>query len=184
MNQKGQLISPMCFILAFLGESAQALEIADNLAQRYPKGTLLRVRYVPTARTLIAVHRGYPSGAIDLLRAAEKYEYGHYPYFVGLPFATIYTRGRAYLAMDHGDRAKVEFNKILDHRGVYPASPFYPLAQLGAARALALEGDEPESRKAYQDFFALWKDADPDIPILLEARKEYEELQRTNSASN
>ena len=86
-------------------------------------------------------------------------------------------RGQAYLKLGKGAEAAAEFQKILDHRGWDPLSPLYPLAQLGLARAAVLTGDSEKARKAYQDFFALWKDADPDLPILITAKKEYEKMQ-------
>jgi hypothetical protein len=79
--------------------------------------------------------------------------------------------------MRSGEQAAAEFQKILAHRGVEPSSIFYPLAQLGLGRAAAISGDSGKARKAYQDFFALWKIADPDLPVLLEAKKEYEQLK-------
>jgi eukaryotic-like serine/threonine-protein kinase len=104
-----------------------------------------------------------------MLEAASPYELS--------PFAPIYVRGLAYLKLPDGNKAAAEFQKILDHRGVDPTDPRYALAQLGLGRAWALAGDLPKARRAYQDFLALWKDADPDIPILMEARKEYARLQ-------
>ena len=88
-----------------------------------------------------------------------------------------YTRGQAYLKLRKGAEAAAEFQKILDHRGWDPISYLYPLAHLGLARAAALTGDVAGSRKAYQDFLALWKDADADLPILIEAKKEYAALK-------
>ncbi len=76
-----------------------------------------------------------------------------------------------------GPEAAVEFQKILDHRGVVPVSPLYPLVHLGLARAYALSGDTVKSRRYYQDLFALWKDADPNVPILQEAQSEYAKLK-------
>jgi hypothetical protein len=88
-----------------------------------------------------------------------------------------YVRGLAYLRQQAVPEAKAEFQKILDHRGVIHVLPTYALAHLGLARAVALAGDTAKSRKAYEDFFALWKDADADIPILIEAKQEYEKLK-------
>jgi len=85
----------------------------------------------------------------------------------------IYLRGQAYLREGKGEEAAAEFERILSHRGIAPTAPVYALAYVGAARAWALAGDKARSRRRYQDFFALWKDADPDIPILKEAQREY-----------
>jgi len=93
-------------------------------------------------------------------------------------FASVYVRGKAFLRLEAGREAAIEFQTILDHRGVVPVNFIYPLAQLGLARAYALAGNLAQSRKAYQDFFALWKDADPDIPVLKQAKAEYAKLIR------
>jgi Tfp pilus assembly protein PilF len=89
----------------------------------------------------------------------------------------VYVRGEAYLQAHSGAAAAAEFQKILDHRGVVVNFPLGALAHVGLARAYALSGDAPKAKTAYQDFFALWKDADPDIPILKESKAEYEKLQ-------
>jgi predicted Zn-dependent protease len=89
----------------------------------------------------------------------------------------VYLRGQAYLRAQQGGNAAQEFQKILDHRGITGNSPVVPLAHLGLARAYALSGDTAKAKAAYQDFFALWKDADPDIPILKQAKAEYAKLQ-------
>ena len=91
-------------------------------------------------------------------------------------FQIAYLRGQAYLKQQKGAEAATEFQKILDHRGYQPTSPIYVVAHLGLARAAALQGDTAKARKAYQDFFALWKDADANVPVLIEARKEYDKL--------
>jgi Tfp pilus assembly protein PilF len=88
-----------------------------------------------------------------------------------------YIRGLAYLKQNNGALAQAEFKTIIDHRGWYPVSPLYPLAQLGLARAAAMSGDGSGARKAYQDFLALWKDADASLPALVAARAEYEKLK-------
>ncbi len=110
------------------------------------------------------------AGAIQLLLAAGPYE-------AAGSFWPTYIRAQAYLQQKSGAEAKAEFQKILDHRGWDPTSYLYPLAQLGLARATVLGGDSTNARKSYQDFFALWKDADSDLPVLIEAKKEYERLK-------
>ena len=89
----------------------------------------------------------------------------------------MYVRGEAYLHLQDGAKAAAEYQKILDHRGIDPTSPLYTLARLGSGRAYALQGDKAKAKAAYQDFFAAWKDADPDVPILKEAKAEYAKLQ-------
>ena len=126
---------------------------------------------LPTIRGRIEIQRGNPKKAIELLQAAAPYELG------SSGPAAIYVRGQAYLRAGAGTEAATEFRKIIDHRGVDPVSPLYPLAYLGLARAGVLAGETVKARKAYQDFFAFWKDADPDIPILREAKAEYAKLK-------
>ena len=157
--------------LALAGDITQAEAIADDLAERFPKNTMLHAVELPTIRGIIEIQRGHPAAAIELLRAASPYELG----YDGLQ--AVYVRGQAYLGTGAGVEAAVEFQKILDHRGVAPVSPLYPLAHLGLARAYALSGDSAKSRRFYQDFLALWRDADPDVPILLEAKSEYAKLK-------
>jgi tetratricopeptide (TPR) repeat protein len=105
-----------------------------------------------------------------LLSAARSYEPAFFSH------SAIYMRGLAYLQSKSGREAAAELQKLIDHRGVAPLSIFYPLAHLGLARADALAGDLPKARKSYQDFLALWKDADPEIPILIQAKQEYAKL--------
>ena len=94
-----------------------------------------------------------------------------------MAFEPVYVRGQAYLRAGRGAEAAAEFKRILDHRGVRPNNFLFSLAHLGLARACALSGDVLKSRNSYQDFLALWKDADPDIPVLQQARQEYAKLK-------
>jgi serine/threonine protein kinase/tetratricopeptide (TPR) repeat protein len=157
--------------LALCGEAAQAQRLVDESAKQYPKNTLLNGLRLPMIRAAIELQRGNAAQAIELLQPAARYE-------AAAEFWPQYLRGQAYLRLNRGAEAAAEFQKILDHRGEAPLSALYPLAYLGIARASALAGDTAKSRKAYEDFFALWRNADPDIPILIEAKKEYERLQR------
>ncbi|MFQ5818158.1 MAG: hypothetical protein ACE5H2_09440, partial [Terriglobia bacterium] len=162
--------------LALSGAIRQAQALADDLGERFPTDTLVNGVWLPTIRAAIESQRGNPRKAIEWLQAATPYELGLEP-GESPGFTAVYVRGQAYLRMGMGGKAAAEFQKILDHRGVDPGSPRYSLAYLGRARAWALAGETSKSRRAYQDFFALWKDADPDIPILLEAKAEYAKLQ-------
>ena len=140
------------------------------MVRRFPKDTLLNQVLLPLVQARIELHRGNAVQAIQLLKTTRPYE--------GYAFVQIaYLRGQAYLNQQRGEEAAIEFQKILGHRGSQPTSPLYPLAHLGTARAANLSGDTTKARQAYQDFFALWKDADPDIPILQEARRDYEKLK-------
>ena len=159
--------------LAICGQAGQALALADDFSKRFPNSTLGNTVLVPPIRASVEIERGNPKAAIELLQAARPYDLGG-----ETAFASVYVRGQAFLRLEAGREAAIEFQTILDHRGVVPVNFIYPLAQLGLARAYALAGDLAQSRKAYQDFFALWKDADPDIPVLQQAKVEYAKLNR------
>jgi serine/threonine protein kinase/tetratricopeptide (TPR) repeat protein len=154
-----------------VGDVSQATATADELSKRFPTDTFVNDMWVPIIRAQIETSRGNPSKAIELLQATLPYEFG-----LGTGAAPNYVRGQAYLKARQGKEAAVEFQKILDHRGVCQTSPECALSHLQLGRARALAGDNPGARGAYQDFFALWKDADPDIPILKEAKAEYAKL--------
>jgi serine/threonine protein kinase/Flp pilus assembly protein TadD len=153
------------------GDAGEAQKLADEQKRRYPDSTLVKVYSEPIIRAAIALQRDRADEAIEFLNAALPYEGG------SAAFWPDYLRGQAYLRLRRGTQAAAEFQKILDHRGWDPASPMYPLANLGLARAALLDGDVTKARSAYQDFFALWKDADTDIPILIDAKQEYEKLK-------
>ena len=156
--------------LAQSGEPSQVQPLIAELAKAHPKDTLLNGVWLPTIRASMELQRGNAGQAIELLQAATHYE-------AAADFWPPYLRGQAYLRLKSGREAAAEFHKILDHRGEAPLSALYPLAHLGLARASALAGDAAGSRKAYQDFLALWKDADADLPVLIEAKKEYQSLK-------
>lgn len=146
--------------------------IVDDLLKRYPKDTLVNSAFVPMVRASAEMNRGNTAAAIDALQPVMRFELGNMP-----GFWLNHLRGNIYLQGKMGQEAAIEFRKILDHRGVEPLSPLYPMAHLGLARAAALTGDLATSKKEYQDFFAMWKDADQDLPILADAKKEYEQLK-------
>ena len=155
--------------LAACGDLSRTQTITGELVKRFPTDTLLNKVSIPLIRARIEMQRRNPSLALQMLETAEPYE-------GSALFQIAFLRGQAYVDLRRGADAATEFQRILDHRGLQTASPFYPLAQVGLARAAALAGDTTKARKAYQDFFALWKDADPDIRILQLARREYEKL--------
>jgi class 3 adenylate cyclase/tetratricopeptide (TPR) repeat protein len=161
--------------LARAGDSSRAETIADELGKRLPLSTTVNGFWLPTIRATLSINRGDSAKAVELLRAAAPYELGS-----PLPFGClypVYVRGQAYLLLHKGSEAVAEFQKFLDHRGVVQNCPLGALAHLGLARAYAVQGDATKSRAAYQDFFTLWKDADPDIPILRDAKAEYAKLK-------
>jgi serine/threonine protein kinase/tetratricopeptide (TPR) repeat protein len=159
--------------LALAGDVIRASAIADELSNSYPTHFYINAIWVPVIRAQIEINRGNPAKAIELLRPVQPYEFGWASR--ALP---NYVRGQAYLKSRQGPEAAAEFQKILDHRGICQTAPECTVARLQLGRALALTGDNAGARAAYQDFLALWKDADPDVPILKEAKAEYEKLQQ------
>jgi tetratricopeptide (TPR) repeat protein len=164
--------------LGFAGDTARAEAIAEDLAKGLPEATLVRFNYVPTIRAQSAIgHKDFPK-AIEDLQVAAPYELAalHFAAFAAALYP-VYVRGEAYLAAHQGSEAAAEFQKILDHRGIVLNEPIAALAHLQIARAYAMQGDTANAKTAYQDFLTLWKDADPDIPILKQAKAEYAELK-------
>jgi eukaryotic-like serine/threonine-protein kinase len=160
------------FVFATCGEAAKAETIASELGKNYPLNTLVQKLAIPQIRARIELQRGHSAKAIEQLRPTEAYQFG---YVAG--GISVYLRGLAYLQAKQGPQAVAEFQKILDHKSAFGASPHVSLARLGLARGLALSGDLAKARTHYQDFFTKWQDADPDIPILKEAKAEYMKLQ-------
>ena len=168
------------YALALAGDPSGAQALADDLGKRFPEDTAVQFEYIPTLGALLALARHEPLKAIELLQPALAYDFA----MPGTAFAAnfgglypAYVRGQAYLAARQGVEAAAEFQKILDHRGVVGADPVGALAHLQLGRAFALSGDKTKAKTAYQDFLTLWKDADPDILILKQARAEYAKLQ-------
>jgi len=157
--------------LAIAGEENQARPLIDEVSKRFPKATLVNNVFLPTVRATLEIKRGKPGAAVQLLEAATPFELSN-------GMGALYVRGLAYLRLSDGPAAAAQFRKILAHKGVAGSSLTYPLSYVGLARAYHLSGDDAKSRQAYQDFFALWKDADPDVPVLQAAKAEYEKIAR------
>jgi len=164
---------------AYTREDKGAQQLIADLDKTFPEATIVQFNYLPTLRAKLALNRNNASEAIELLRAATPYELGYSTYsrygWTGL--YPVFVRGEAYLAAHQGNEAAAEFQKILDHRGIVLNKPIGALAHLQIARAYALQGDTAKAKAAYQDFLTLWKGADPDIPILKQAKAEYGKLQ-------
>jgi eukaryotic-like serine/threonine-protein kinase len=164
--------------LARAGDSNRAASLADEIAKAYSSDTLIQKFWLVTTRASIEINRGNPARAAELLEKAVPYDLAAaYTDLVVGTMYPVYVRGQVYLLLHRGHEASAEFQKIIDRRGFVMNFPLGALAHLGLGRAHALSGDTTKARTAYQDFFALWKDADPDIPILKEAKAEYEKLQ-------
>jgi eukaryotic-like serine/threonine-protein kinase len=161
--------------LAQCGDLATAEKNMAAEDKEHPRDTFTHVTFIPVIQAIADLQRGNAAAAVARLEAGRPYELGAGE--GNPPFRLVHVRGLAYLRMKDGEKAAAEFQKILDHRGVNPTGDLVPLAQLNVARACALRGDAGRARTAYQDFFALWKDADPDIPILKQAKAEYSKLQ-------
>ncbi len=163
---------------ALTNDSTRARSLADDLARRFPEDTIVRFNYLPALRAQLALNRKNATEAGDALQVAAPYDLAMSPTAGGLQFSLypVYIRGYAYLAAHRASEAAAEFKKILDHRGVVSNELIGALAHLGLGRAYAANGDIARSRAAYQDFFSLWKDADPGIPRLVEAKAEYSKL--------
>ena len=158
--------------LAIAGDTTQAQALANDLSKRYPEDTIVQFVYLPQIRAQIALGHNSPTNSVELLRAAEPYELGQ-----NSVLHPAYVRGQAYLAGRQGSEASIESQKILDHPGVVVNDVIGALAHLQLGRAYALQGDMLKAKAAYKDFLTLWRDADPDIPILKEAKAEYAKLQ-------
>jgi len=167
--------SAIAFGLA--GDSGQAERLAAGLNKRFPEDTAVQFNFLTMTRAAIALQSDNAQQAIQALSAAAPYELAQGNGSFTFSLYPVYLRGQAYLAAKQGAAAAAEFQKILDYSGVVGNEPLAALAHLGLGRAYALAGDSAKSKTAYQDFFALWKDADPDIPILKEAKAEYAKLQ-------
>src|SRR5204863_3011444 len=166
--------------LALSGVSSQSEALAGDLEKRFPEDTFVKFTYVPVLRALAALGRGKPAESEERLQIALRYElaanglnFNHW-YLGGLHSA--YVRGEALVAAHRYAEAAAEFQKILDHRGIVGVDPIGALTHLQLGRVFALSGDKAKAKAAYEAFLALWKDADPDIPILKQAKAEYAKL--------
>ncbi|MEY2539225.1 MAG: eukaryotic-like serine/threonine-protein kinase, partial [Verrucomicrobiota bacterium] len=173
-GKHGEGFSAIAFALA--GDMADANRAIEDLTKRFPQDTVVQTRYLPMARSALALNSGNAQAALDALTAAAPYELGHTNEDFTFAVYPVYFRGQAYLAEKNGDAAAAEFQKILDHAGVVGNEPIGALAHLGLGRAYALSGNTVKAKTEYQDFLTLWKDADPNIPLLTQARAEYAKL--------
>jgi eukaryotic-like serine/threonine-protein kinase len=156
----------------------QAQRLAEDMAKSFPENTVVQFNYLPTLHGQMALDRKNAKDAIEILQKAAPYELGSPGDGSFIPaMYPVYIRGEAYLASSQGREAAIEFQKILAWRGVVVNEPIGALAHLGLGRALKLQGDGAKARAAYRKFLTLWKDADPDIPILRAAKSEYSKLE-------
>jgi DNA-binding winged helix-turn-helix (wHTH) protein/tetratricopeptide (TPR) repeat protein len=165
--------------LACVGDASRARGIAEDLQRQFPLNTMLNHYWIPVIRAYVDLRSGHPTATVKFLQEVGSYDLAYpLPQFTeGGTLYPAYVRGQAYLALHEGKEAAAEFQKFTDHRSVVVNFPLASLARLGLGRAYFLQGDIARAKAAYQDFLALWKDADPDIPILKQAKAEYAKLQ-------
>ena len=156
---------------ALAGDSTRAESLAAELIKERPSDTLAKVYVLPTIRSAVELNHNNPGKAVEILQPVLAYDLANFR------LLSAYERGQAYLMLKQGNEAAAEFQKLLDHPGVVLNSVLGALAHLQLGRAYAIAGDNSKARAVYQDFFALWKDADPDIPILKQAKAEYAKLK-------
>jgi Flp pilus assembly protein TadD len=169
LSQSPNVVLNCAAALAMVGENARAAKLADDVAQKRPYDTLVQFVEVPLVKAQIELNQGNPAKAVDLLDSALVYARAN--------TGVLYVRGNAYLKAGRGSDAVQAFQRLLDLKNVISIDPTVALAQVGLARAYVMTGDKARARVAYQDFFALWKDADPDVPILRDVKAEYAKLQ-------
>jgi hypothetical protein len=162
--------------LARVGDVAQSIRLAETLNRDFPRGTIVQGYWLPAIRAAAEINGRNGTAAVEMLQTARPYELGVPPSGLGVMYP-VYLRGLAYLLARQGKAAAAEFQKLIDHRGVALNSPLAALARLGLGRAYALEGDKTKARTAYGEFLNLWKGADRDIPIFMQAKAEYARLQ-------
>ena len=170
--------SEAALAFAMASDTARAESLAQDLGKRYSLDTQMQSLWLPAIQAQLALDRRNPAAALNTLQAASAIELGQITFVTSIScLYPAYIRGEAYLAAGQGSAAAAEFQKILDHSGIVWNCWTGALAHLGVARAYAMQADTAGAKKAYQDFLTLWKDADPDIPILKQAKAEYAKLK-------
>ena len=178
LSSKADIELLAALALARSGDTVQSSALADKVATKFDRDSMIQGYWLPTIRAAIAINRGDAPKAVELLSMASEYELGEpvqWPSHGTL--YPVYVRGEAYLRAGDGKQAAAEFQKMIDHRGIVANLPLGALSQLQLGRAYKLAGDVGKAREAYAAFLAAWQDADPDIPILKLAKAEYAKLQ-------
>jgi tetratricopeptide (TPR) repeat protein len=163
-------------VLARAGDTTEAEKLAGELDKTFPLSTLVQRYWLPTIRGAIALQRKDPNRALEALQAANTIEFGQSTQLT-IYLCPVYVRGEAYLMLHDGNSAAAEFQKFIEHRGLVVNFPWGARARLGLGRAYAIQGDTAKAKAAYQDFLAIWKDADSDVPVLVAAKAEYAKLK-------
>jgi tetratricopeptide (TPR) repeat protein len=170
IERNRNVLTRAALAFALSGDTAKVQPLIQELEQKHPKDTMVNQIWLPGIRAVIELRKNDAQAALELLEPTKRYE-------TAAVFSPQTLRGMVYLKLGQGAQAATEARRILDRRGEGPLSLLWPLAHLTLARASSMQGDKAQARKSYQDFFALWKDADADIPILIEARREFEKLK-------
>jgi serine/threonine protein kinase/tetratricopeptide (TPR) repeat protein len=170
IERNRNVLTRAALAFALAGDAAKAQPLIQELEQKHPKDTLVNQIWLPEIKAAIELHKHNAQAALELLETTKRYEAA-----AALSSQTL--RSMVYLKLGQGEQAVAEARKVLDHRGHAPLSLLWPLAHLTLARGSAMQGDTAQARKSYEEFFALWKDADQDVPILIEAKKEFARLK-------
>jgi tetratricopeptide (TPR) repeat protein/predicted Ser/Thr protein kinase len=176
-NPNFDVVGEAAMVAALAGDAAQAQKFADDLKKRFPEATIVQFTYLPAVRGLLAAQRGSAQEAAEDLYPLSSHERVIPLDWVGPYMTPVYLRGEAHLALHRPAEAITDFQMIIDNASLIVNCPIGALAHLGLGRAYALEDDTAKAKAAYRDFFTLWKEADPDIPILKQAKAEYAKLQ-------
>jgi serine/threonine protein kinase/tetratricopeptide (TPR) repeat protein len=170
IERNRNVLTRTALAFALAGDAAKAQPLIEELEEKHPKDTMVSQVWLPEIKAAIQLSRNNAQSALELLETSRKYE-------PAAAFSPQTLRSLVYLKLGQGTQAAAEARRILDHRGQGPLSTLWPLAHLTLARASAMQGDTAQARKSYQDFVTLWKDADPDLPVLIEAKREFEKLK-------
>ena len=170
IERNRNVLTRAALVYALVADKPRVEELIQELEQKHPKDTMVNQVWLPVIKAMIELRKGNPQAALELLEAARGYE-------VAAAFLPQTVRSMVYMKMGQPGQAAAEVRKILDHRGQGSLSILWPLAHLTLARASAMQGDTALARKSYQDFFTLWKDADQDVRILVDAKREFENLK-------
>jgi predicted Zn-dependent protease len=170
LERNRNVLTRAALAFALAGDAAKAQPLIQELEEKHPKDTMVNQVWLPEIKAVIELHKNNAQTALELLELTKRYE-------AAAVFSPQTVRSMVYMKLGQGAQAAAEARQILDRRGQGPLSLLWPLAYLTLARASAMQGDTAQASKSYQDFFALWKDADFDVPILIEAKKEFEKLK-------
>ena len=170
MEHNRNVLKSAALAFAFAGQAGRAQSLVSELEQQYPKDTLVSQLWLPVIKAALELKRGNAELALTELESAKRYEN------VGFLWPQT-LRSMAYLRLSQPDQAVTEARKILDNRGQGPLSLLWPLAHVTLAQAAAQKNDASQARKSYEDFFALWKDADSDIPVLIDAKAHFDKIK-------